>query len=126
MDTEPRDDKSGGKEADRIIENSALVNNLRRRLLMFLDQELKQGMLDEFDVEVLSLSLGLENGRCLTLKEISESMQRSPEYIRLRQHFILQRKVKQPLFFLVLGQYARYVKLPRGIIYQLKLKQEAE
>ncbi len=126
MDIEKRDDKGGGKEVDRVIENSALVDNLRRRLLMFLDQELNQGMLDEFDVQILSLSLGLEDGRCLTLKEISMSIQRSPEYIRLRQHFILQRKVKQPLFFLVLEHYARYVKLPRGIIYQLKLKQEGE
>jgi DNA-directed RNA polymerase sigma subunit (sigma70/sigma32) len=102
------------------------VNNLRRRLFLFLEQEFNQGMLDKHDVQILSLSLGLEDGKCLTLKEISERMHHSSEYIRLRQHFILQRKVKQPLFFLVLEHYARYVKLPRGILYQLKLKQEEE
>ena len=124
MDAEIRNDKDRGKEADRSINNTTLVNDLRRHLLLLLHQQLNRGLLDTQDVQIISLSLGLEDGKCLTLKEIGRSMNHSAEYIRLRQHFILQRKVKHPLFFLVLEEYSHYTKLPRGISYQLQLKQD--
>jgi len=49
----------------------------------------------------------------------SQKLHISPEKIRQRQYLALKKNVKDLRFFKLLQDYARLVKLPRGVTYCL-------
>jgi DNA-directed RNA polymerase sigma subunit (sigma70/sigma32) len=117
------DDYTPGKLAEEIAYAASLdgnsVSDLRRLLLAVLNRQVALHILETRDVHLLTLCLGLSDGRCRTLKEIGQEMHNSPECIRQKQHFLLSKKIKEPLFFQLLEEYSHHVKLPRGIRYHL-------
>jgi len=90
------------------------VEDLRNQLKSFLSDQVKSAVITERDMMILSLRLGLNDKKCYTLIESSRILSISPECIRQRQHLLLRRKIKDPLFFKLLGRYSQLKRLPRG------------
>jgi hypothetical protein len=100
-------------EEEKTVAQS--VADLQAELKDLLAHFARLQQIDAFDVSLLTLRLGLESAKCATLTETGNILQRSAEYIRLRQYLILKRKICDPLFFQKLALYGHYTKLPRGI-----------
>ena len=96
-----------------------LVTDLRKQLSALMVRQVAANLLDEQDAHILSLRMGLEDGKCYTLNEVSRELHISPEKIRQRQYLTLKKNVKDLGFFKLLRDYARLVKLPRGVTYYL-------
>jgi len=95
------------------------VTEARRQLGAMMRAQVGAHLLDEQDARILSLRMGLEDGQCATLNEVSQKLHISPEKIRQRQYLALKKNVKDLRFFKLLQDYARLVKLPRGVTYYL-------
>ncbi|SRR6266568_3651540 len=88
--------------------------DIKKQLLSILAEEVASHSIDEQDMLLLSLRLGLNSEKCYTLAEISHVLHMSSERIRQRQYFLLRRKIKNPWFFKLLKVYALSRKLPPG------------
>jgi hypothetical protein len=112
------------RKKSRIVQRSVselnTIATLRSELKVLILEAALQQHIDEIDVLLLTLRLGLENEKCATLTEISSILHRSPEYIRQRQYLILRRKIRNPRFFQKLEAYDLLVRLPRGIVSRNK------
>lgn len=87
---------------------------LQKQLHVFLREQVASHLIEEQDMFILSLRLGLNREKCSTLIETGHVLHLSPECVRQRQHFLLRRKIKSPLFFQLLKAYAHTRKLPPG------------
>ncbi len=101
------------------ISEDTLVADLRRQLNAMLRTRVAANLLTEQDAHILSLRMGLEDGKRYTLNEVSYVLHISPEKIRQRQYLALKKNVKDLRFFKLLRDYANLVKLPRGVTYYL-------
>jgi DNA-directed RNA polymerase sigma subunit (sigma70/sigma32) len=91
-----------------------------KSLLQALLQERAHArLLDEQDVQILLLRLGLQGTHCCTLDETANLLHKSPEVIRQRQYLALRLAVRDPRFEKGLREYSRLVALPRGLTYYL-------
>jgi hypothetical protein len=95
------------------------VIHLRRQLITLLRESVTNNRLEEQDVCILSLRMGLEDGTCYSLNATAHMLHKSPEAIRRRQYFVLKKNMRDLRFFKLLRDYAHLVKLPRGITYYL-------
>lgn len=96
-----------------------LVTHLRRQLLLIIRKRVAANLLDVSSACILSLRMGLTDGKCYTLNEVSSRLRISPEIVRQRQYLALKRSVRHLPFFQLLNEYAHLVKLPRGVTYYL-------
>lgn len=95
------------------------IESLGGRLRAMLDILVMEKRLTEQDKRILLLRLGLEDGKYHTLNEVGAILCKSPEAIRSRQYIVLKRNTRDLSFFKLLRDYARIVKLPRGVTYYL-------
>jgi hypothetical protein len=96
-----------------------LVTDLRRQLSLMMRTQVAANLLAEQDAHILSLRMGLEDGKCFTLNQVSQVLHISPEKIRQRQYLALKKNIKDLKFFKLLRDYADLVQLPRGVTYYL-------
>ena len=114
-----------GQKADKSIDSNlfgsdeTIVVHLRRQLLLLIRKQVVESGLDISSVYILSLRMGLTDGACYSLKEVSRQVHLSPEMVRQRQYLAMKRCTGQPIFVQALRDYARLVKLPRGVTYYL-------
>ena len=95
------------------------IEDLGGQLSALLGELVATHLLTELDRRILSLRMGLEDGSCYTLNETAAILQRSPELVRTRQYLALKKHSRDLRFFKLLRDYARTVKLPRGVTYYL-------
>jgi DNA-directed RNA polymerase sigma subunit (sigma70/sigma32) len=88
--------------------------HIRMQLYALLIEELTFHVIEDSDVMLLSLRLGLLDGKCRTLAETGEVLRMSAERIRQRQYLLVRRRMKNTQFLTLLQAYARYRKLPPG------------
>jgi DNA-directed RNA polymerase sigma subunit (sigma70/sigma32) len=88
--------------------------DIKKQLRSILAEEVASHSIDEQDMLLLSLRLGLNSEECYTLAETSRALHTSSERVRQRQYFLLRRKIKNPLFFKLLKAYALGRRLPPG------------
>ncbi|GHO59992.1 hypothetical protein [Ktedonobacter robiniae] len=103
----------------RLTEDESTAE-IRKHLSELINHQVHNHILNEQDALLLSLRLGLHDGKCYTLAEISLTTNTSRESLRQRQHLALQRKIKDPAFFRLLEHYSQRVKLPRGVHHHLR------
>jgi DNA-directed RNA polymerase sigma subunit (sigma70/sigma32) len=96
-----------------------LLTDLRGQLSAIMKIRVAANLLDEQDAHILSLRMGLEDGKCYTLNQVSHMLHISPEKIRQHQYLALKKNIKDLKFFKLLRNYAGLVKLPRGVTYYL-------
>lgn len=99
--------------------DSTLVIEARKLLAAFLKEQTAAHLLDEEDMRILALRLGLEDGHCYTLDETASLIHKSPEVVRRHQYLTLRRAIKDLRFFKLFRDYARLVPLPTGVAYYL-------
>lgn len=117
---ERRPDNGQGEDLPEIsFSEDTLVADVRRRFSLMMREKVVAHLLDEQDMRILSLRMGLEDGQCATLNEVSCVLHISAEHIRQRQYLALKRNIKDLRFFKLLRDYACLVKLPRGVTYYL-------
>ena len=97
-----------------------LAQSLAKQLDALLRELVATNVLTEQDRRILSLRMGLEDGKCYTLAEIAALFHKSPELIRSHQYFAMRRHISNPKLFKLLNSYAQVVKLPRGLAYYLQ------
>jgi DNA-directed RNA polymerase sigma subunit (sigma70/sigma32) len=114
-----RNNRQTGHTGEIAFSEDVLVTDVRRQLEVMIRTEVAAHLLDEQDARILSLRMGLEDGRCATLNEVSQKLHISPEKIRQRQYLVLKEHVKDLRFFKLLKEYAHLVRLPRGVTYYL-------
>ena len=107
----------GENPSEIAFSEDTLVTDLREQLGVVIRTQIAANLLDEQDAYILSLRMGLEDGKCYTLNETSLILHISPEKIRQRQYLALKKNVKDLRFFKLLRDYADLVKLPRGVTY---------
>ncbi|GHO91080.1 hypothetical protein KSF_011280 [Reticulibacter mediterranei] len=90
------------------------IENLRKQLISFLGEQVATRSIEQRDMLILSLRLGLKDEKCYTLVESGRILHTSPECIRRRQHLLLHKHIKDPSFFKLLQTYALIKRLPRG------------
>jgi len=106
-------------EIELSCSEETVTLHLRRQLLLLIRKQVVANVLDASSACILSLRMGLTDGVCYSLKEVSARVHLSPEVVRRRQYLGLKRCVKQLPFLQLLGEYALLVKLPRGVAYYL-------
>lgn len=104
---------------DTTHENQ-LAESLTRQLNALLSELVVANLLTEQDKRILSLRIGLEDGKCYTLNEVAKMLHKSSELIRTHQYSALKRHTRDPIFFKLLSDYACVVKLPKGVNYYLQ------
>jgi len=109
----------GGDLPEISFSEETLVADVRRQLGAMMRAQVAAHLLDEQDMRILALRMGLEDGQCFTLNEVSQVLHISPEKIRQRQFLALKKNIKDLRFFKLLRDYAGMVKLPRGVTYYL-------
>jgi DNA-directed RNA polymerase sigma subunit (sigma70/sigma32) len=106
-------------EIEPSCSEETVTLDLRRRLLLSIRKQVVANVMDVSSACILSLRMGLTDGVCYSLKEVSVRVHLSPEVVRRRQYQALRRCVGQLAFLRLLGEYARLVRLPRGVTYYL-------
>lgn len=101
-----------GQEKPQRDEDEEEVKNQLRSIL---HEEVVSGSINEQDMLILFLRLGLHGDRPYTLAETGQALYILAERVRQRQYFLLHRKIKNPQFFQLLKIYARYRRLPPGL-----------
>jgi DNA-directed RNA polymerase sigma subunit (sigma70/sigma32) len=104
---------------ENIPPEEQLKRDLARQLSAKLSELVAARLLTEPFRRILALRMGLEDGTCYTLNEVAKILEKSPEWIRSRQHFALKTCTKDMQFQKLLSDYDRLVKLPRGLTYYL-------
>ena len=104
---------------DEIPPEEQLKKDLAGQLNAALSELVAANLLTEQIKRILSLRMGLEDGKCYTLNEVAIILSKSPEWIRSRQHFALKTYVQNPGFHKLLSEYDQVMKLPRGLTYYL-------
>lgn len=99
---------------ERMLANEGEREEIQKQLSRFLQEQVAAHSIEERDMLILSLRLGLMSEKCLTLVETGRVLHLSPECIRRRQHFLLQKKIKSALFFQLLRTYSLQRTLPHG------------
>ena len=117
-ESRPSSTKKGDLPEESFSED-VLVKDLRKQLSVMMRTQVVADLLDEQDARILSLRMGLEDGKCYTLNEVSHVLHISPEKIRQRQYLALKKNVKDLRFFKLLKDYAHLIKLPRGVTYYI-------
>src|SRR4051812_43900505 len=102
---------------DEAVPEEQRIEDLGGQLSALLGELVATHLLTELDRRILSLRMGLEDGSCYTLNETAAILQRSPELVRTRQYLALKKHSRDLRFFKLLRDYARTVKLPRGVTY---------
>ncbi|GCE07705.1 sigma factor-like helix-turn-helix DNA-binding protein [Dictyobacter aurantiacus] len=97
-----------------------LAQSLAKQIDALLRELVAINLLTEQDQRILSLRMGLKDGKCYTLAEIAALLHKSPELIRSHQYFAMRQHISNPQFFKLLASYAQVVKLPRGLAYYLQ------
>ncbi|HLZ55494.1 MAG TPA: hypothetical protein VKR06_00990 [Ktedonosporobacter sp.] len=124
MDQESIDNEVTIRRTPPVAVEVLPVTEVRKHLSSLLRERVVAGLLDEQDERILSLRLGLEDGKCSTLKETAARVNKSPEVIRRRQYLALKKGVKDLRFFKLLRDYTHLVKLPLGVTYYINKRSE--
>ncbi|HEU5381532.1 MAG TPA: hypothetical protein VFV38_39430 [Ktedonobacteraceae bacterium] len=106
-------------EIELSCSEETVTLHLQRQLLLVIRRQVVANVLDASSACILSLRMGLTDGVCYTLKDVSKRMHLSPEVVRQRQYLALKRCVRHLPFLQLLNEYAHIVKLPRGVTYYL-------
>jgi len=111
--------KKRSDSPDEIPFEEQLKKDLARQLNATLSELVATNLLTEQVKRILTLRMGLEDGKCYTLNEVAQILSKSPEWIRRCQHFALKTCTKNLRFHRLLSEYDQVMKLPRGLTYYL-------